>query len=499
MVRKLINIIAILCLVVLPQFVTAQVAKQDDVVPVGIITLLSEMKDDTEADKKADKALTDVEDDEDLLGNQLDERAWAFATIVYRILTAILLIIIFLMAFYSVRHYIFTLNRVFGNQRYPYLDIDSANWPSVTVLVAAHNEEAVIAGALNALLNVDYPRDKIRIMPMNDRSTDRTREIIDALVERYPGAITPFHRSSGKPGKAAALKDAMKLLDSEIIVVFDADYLPSRGLVKQLVSPFFDPEVGATMGRVVPQNVGSNLLTRILDLERSGGYQVDQQARMNLHLVPQYGGTVGGIRVNALESIGGWRDDVLAEDTDLTYRLLLNDWKVVYQNRSECYEEVPEVWSVRMKQIMRWAKGHNQAMISHTIGLFKKQGLTFFEKLDGLALLGVYVMAPLLILAWVISIILFYFTPSFIVTTFIVFFSFVLFSALGNFAAFFQMAAATYLDGSRHRIRLLPFVLFGFVISVVAISQATLSQLLDIFLKREMKWDKTQRYRNTNH
>ena len=61
------------------------------------------------------------------------------------------------------------------------------------------------------------------------------------------------------------------------------------------------------MGRVVPLNAGRNLLTRMLDLERSAGYQVDQQARMNLHLVPQYGGTVGGVGSSALRDVGGWR------------------------------------------------------------------------------------------------------------------------------------------------------------------------------------------------
>ena len=73
----------------------------------------------------------------------------------------------------------------------------------------------------------------------------------------------------------------------------------AAGLLKQLVAPFFDPEVGAVMGRVVPVNSGANLLTRLLDLERSGGYQVDQQARMNMNLMPQYGGTVGGVRLSA--------------------------------------------------------------------------------------------------------------------------------------------------------------------------------------------------------
>ncbi len=167
-------------------------------------------------------------------------------------LTVMLMVIIGLVLFYAVRHYLFTLNRLFGTQRHPYLDIDIADWPTLTVLVAAHNEEAVIAGSLTCLLHADYPVDRLTIMPVNDRSCDRTREIIDDFVRQYPGRITPFHRTGGKPGKAAALKDASDAVASDIIVVFDADYLPPVGLLKQLVAPFFDPEVGATMGRVVP-------------------------------------------------------------------------------------------------------------------------------------------------------------------------------------------------------------------------------------------------------
>ena len=224
---------------------------------------------------------------------------------------------------YTARHYWFTLNRLFGFQRHPYIDIDTADWPQVTVLVAAHNEEKVIANILSALMTVNYPQDKMLVMPVNDRSKDRTRQIIDKFVKDFPGRIRPFHRTSGKPGKAAALKDAMELIATEVTLIFDADYIPGAGLIKQLVAPFFDPEVGGVMGRVVPLNCGTNLLTRLLDLERSGGYQVDQQARMNLRLVPQHGGTVAGVRLSALREIGGWDDTTLTEDTDLTYRLLL--------------------------------------------------------------------------------------------------------------------------------------------------------------------------------
>lgn len=408
-----------------------------------------------------------------------------------------LVIIVTIIILYSIRHYLFTLNRLFGRQRFPYLDIDTADWPKVTVLVAAHNEEAVIAGALEALLEVDYPTDKITIMPVNDRSTDKTREIIDSFVEKFPTRIVPFHRVSGKPGKAAALKDATEIIDKacEIIIVFDADYIPSRGLIKQLVAPFFDPEVGATMGRVVPLNVGSNLLTRLLDLERSGGYQVDQQARMNMRLVPQYGGTVGGIRLAALRSVGGWDDSVLAEDTDLTYRLLLQNWKTVYQNRSECYEEVPENWGVRVRQIKRWAKGHNQALARHIVAMFTKSDLRWPERIDGVILLGIYAMAPLLIFGWLVALILFYYAPSSVVTLFVGSFALISFSALGNFGAFFQIAAATHLDQTRQRSRLLPLLFASFVVSVFAISMATWDQLIDGIFKRDIKWDKTTRYR----
>src|ERR1051326_1546133 len=233
-------------------------------------------------------------------------------------LVHIIIAVMALICLFTVRDYCFTVNRVLGRLRHPYVDIETADWPTVTVFIAAHNEEAVIADCMRALLDVDYPADKLVIVPVNDRSTDRTREIIDDFVQRYPGRITPFHRSGGKPGKAAALKDAMMYIKGQVFLVFDADYIPGKALIRQLVSPFFDPEVGSVMGRVVPINVGKKLLTRLLDLERSGGYQVDQQARMNLGLVPQYGGTVAGVRKSALDEIGGWTENTLAEDTDLT-------------------------------------------------------------------------------------------------------------------------------------------------------------------------------------
>jgi len=404
--------------------------------------------------------------------------------------------IVLLICIYTMRHYLFTLNRLFGFQRHPYIDIDTADWPPVTVLVAAHNEEKVVAHILTALMKVSYPEEKLLIVPVNDRSTDRTREIIDTFVQAHPGRIRPFHRTGGKGGKAAALKDAMGMVETEVILIFDADYIPGTALVKQLVAPFFDPEVGGVMGRVVPLNVGRNLLTRLLDLERAGGYQVDQQARMNLRLVPQHGGTVAGVRLSALREIGGWNENSLTEDTDLTYRLLLAGWKTVYQNRSECYEEVPETWPVRIKQIQRWAKGHNQALANYGFRLlFGKHLATSRERVDGFLLLGVYMMAPITMLAWILALAVFY-QGTIPLHGIIAVLSVTAYAAVGNFAAFFEIAAAARLDSTPERIRLLPLLIFAFLVSIVAVSRAVVSQLTAPLTGAQFHWDKTERFRS---
>lgn len=408
-------------------------------------------------------------------------------------------IVIALMVLYIARQFRFTMNRMSGEQKMYYQDIMDSDMPSVTVLVPMHNEELVALNVLERLLDADYPKEKLEVIPINDHSEDKTKEILDKFAAEHP-TIRPLHRYTGRRGKPAAINEALQRATGEVIIVFDADYRPPRGILRDIAVCFKDPEVGAVMGRVVPENVGSNLLTRMLDLERSGGYQVDQQARYNLGLLPQYGGTVGGFRKSyCLHMVEGEKvcfdPNILTEDTELTIKLYLQGKQVVYANRAECYEEVPEDWDVRGRQIRRWARGHTQVMFRYLPQIYRSKMLTRRQKLDGMLLLVLYAMPPLFFLAVAALMVLFFAGEPAYATLLPVFFLTVAFNAFGNFSAFFQIGAATFIDGSTYRIRLLPFLMMNVFFNGIYISDGVIDAALDHVSGRATVWQKTMRFR----
>ncbi|MDY0110160.1 MAG: glycosyltransferase [Candidatus Krumholzibacteria bacterium] len=410
------------------------------------------------------------------------------------ILKLYIVLVVLVMAVYAVRHYRFTLNRMLGRQRLYTQDVLDSDLPRITVLVPMHNEERVARQCLDALLRCSYPRDRLQIIPIDDHSTDGTAAVLDALAAEQP-LIQPLHRRGDDPrGKPAALNDGLRAADGDIVLVFDADYIPSRGMLRDLAICFLDPEVGAVMGRVIPYNTRRNLLTRLLDLERSGGYQVDQQARHNLRLIPQYGGTVGGFRRRQVLELGGFNPLVLAEDTDLTFRLYLLGWKVAYANRVECFEEVPEVWEVRSRQIQRWSRGHNMVMFRYLGRVLRSRYLTRAEKLDGFLLLGIYTVPVFLLLGIIDSVILFFLGEMQIFSSMLVFLFVAAYNCFGNFAPFYEIGTAALLDGVTHRIRLLPFLTFYFLLNVWNMSRGFFAALGDLLLRRRATWAKTERF-----
>lgn len=412
---------------------------------------------------------------------------------VIKIMQGYIIFVIIVMLLYTVRHFFFTIVRLLGRQRLYYNDIVTSRMKHISVLIPMHNEEKVLDTVLTALLECDYDADRLEIIPINDNSTDKTREMLDEYHRKYE-FIRPLHRNCADRGKPVGLNDAMRMARGEIIIVFDADYRPARSMLKQIALAFEDPQVGAVMGRVIPYNTNKNMLTRLINLERSGGYQVDQQARYNLRAIPQYGGTVGGFRRDFLLSTGGFNPKVLAEDTELTYRLITNGWKVVYANSAECYEESPESWNVRGRQIRRWARGHNEVLFRYLIPTITSPHLNLFQKIDGLFLLFIYAVPVLLLFGWGVSLALFFLGRMDIFGGWWVLLFLGVYNAFGNFAPFFEIGAALMIDGLPGEALLLPLMMFNFFFYMWNISLGFFDAVVDIVTGRGVKWDKTIRF-----
>ena len=406
-----------------------------------------------------------------------------------------MIFIVVLMIVYATRHLIFSHNRLFGRQRIYYGDIYASRMPKISVLIPMYNEEQVLHFVMEALLASNYDRDRLDIIPINDNSTDGTKELLDEYHRKYH-FIKPLHRKEGQRGKPAGLNDALAIATGDVVIVFDADYRPAKDMLRQLALAFEDPEIGAVMGRVIPYNTNKNLLTRLINMERSGGYQVDQQARYNLRTIPQYGGTVGGFRRDVMLEMGGFNTHVLAEDTELTFRLYTSGWKVIYANSAECYEEAPETWKARGKQIRRWSRGHNNVMFRYFLKVLFSKGMDFREKGDGLLLLSVYAVPFLFLLGQGVSIALFLLGRMDLFAGWWVLLFIGAYSSFGNFAPFYEIGSALILDGMKKEVLLLPLLMFNFYFYMWHISLGFIEAVIDLLTKRQVTWAKTKRFIN---
>ena len=387
---------------------------------------------------------------------------------------------VIIMLVYAVRHLLFAYNRMFARQKMYYNDIYSSRMPKVSVLIPMHNEEQVLQYVLEALLQCDYDRDRLEIIPINDNSTDRTKELLEEYHAKYE-MIRPIHRDTPNRGKPAGLNDAMAVATGEIIIVFDADYRPATDMLKQLAIAFADPEVGAVMGRVIPYNANRNLLTRLINLERSGGYQVD-------------GGTVGGFRKELIQELGGFNPAVLAEDTELTFRLYTHGWKVIYANSAECYEESPETWEVRGRQIRRWSRGHNGVLFRYLFRVILSTQMNWKEKIDGILLLLVYAVPYFLALGQLDAFALFFLHEMDLMTGWWVLLFIGVYCSFGNFAPFYEIGSALLMDGIKREIFLLPLIMYNFYFYMWTMSLGFLDAVADILTGRQVTWAKTKRF-----
>jgi cellulose synthase/poly-beta-1,6-N-acetylglucosamine synthase-like glycosyltransferase len=417
-------------------------------------------------------------------------------------LETLFIVLTALMIAYLIRHYIFTITILRSARKNLKTTTreNAAHQPTVSILVPARNEERVIERILQRMAELTYPKDKLQVIVVDDGSTDATPSIAQhySNICRHIMAVHRNQKEGGK-GKPAALNAGLKNANGEIVLCFDADYYPQKDIVEKLAQKFADPKVGAVQGRVTVLNEPQNLVTRLVALERIGGYRVDQEARENLALIAQFGGTVGGFRRSLLESLGGWDETMLAEDTDLTFRVYLAGYKVCYVGDAESYEEAVDNWRAYWKQRYRWSRGHMECFFKHAKRVLTSKNLRLREKVDGLLLLNVYFMPILVLFSWIIGIPMFFLQSSQLFAVLWTAVPISLYSFVGNFAPFFEVGVGVYLDGRKRAQWLIPLLIFTFLYNIPICTKAFIDVILSkISRKHNSRWEKTSHLGNGN-
>lgn len=262
--------------------------------------------------------------------------------------------------------------------------------PVCSVLIPAHNEEKVIARTLEALLNSNYPCEKLEIIVINDGSTDRTKEIVQrctAKDARVKLVNVPAHE--GGKGKSRALNVGIQHARGEVAAVYDADNTPDRDSLRYLIVQLLkNRELGAVIGKFRTVNKNVNLLTRFINIETLSFQSILQAGRWEMHKISTLPGTNFVIWKWLVRELNGWDEQALAEDSELSIRIYQAGYKIKYVPYAVTYEQEPQEWKVWIRQRLRWVQGNN-----YVITKFFRQIPTFKNKriaLDLLSTLALY-------------------------------------------------------------------------------------------------------------
>jgi cellulose synthase/poly-beta-1,6-N-acetylglucosamine synthase-like glycosyltransferase len=234
-----------------------------------------------------------------------------------------------------------------------------AELPRVTVQLPVYNERYVVERLVRSVAALDYPPDRLHIQVLDD-STDETVGIVARLTAELRAErvdIEHVRRGDRRGFKAGALQAGLATAKGEFIAIFDADFVPPRHLLRAALDHFTDPEVGMIQTRWGHLNRGHNLLTRVQALLLDGHLIIEQTARSRSGCFFNFNGTAGVWRRKAIEDAGGWQDDTLTEDLDLSYRAQLRGWKFVFLPDLVTPAELPVDMNAFKAQQYRWAKG----------------------------------------------------------------------------------------------------------------------------------------------
>ncbi len=272
--------------------------------------------------------------------------------------------------------------------------------PRITVQLPLYNEMYVSERLIEAVTKIDYPRGLLEIQVLDD-STDDTVEIAQSAVKKYfdQGFDIVYHHRANRSGyKAGALEEGLKKSSGELILIFDADFVPHPDCARKMVDFFTEERVGMVQMRWSHLNADYSLLTKVQSIMLDAHFVIEQTARNRCGGFFNFNGTAGMWRREAIEWSGGWQHDTLAEDTDLSYRAQLMGWHFVYLMDEDVPAELPVDINAFKSQQKRWAKGVVQVGIKLMKRIRKDPRLSLQVKFEQFFRLTGNLAAPLVII-----------------------------------------------------------------------------------------------------
>lgn len=250
---------------------------------------------------------------------------------------------------------------------------DSNFSPHVSVVIAAYNEEKVIVKTIESILKSDYPNFEVIIV--DDGSTDHTSKVVQDNFALHP-QVRLITKTNG--GKSSAINRGIRKARGEIIVALDADTLIRKDAISRMLRHFIDPMVAAVSGNIKVGNV-NNLLTNWQHIEYVTGFNLERRAFSMFNCITVVPGAIGAWRKEAVIKCGLYKEDTLAEDTDLTLQLLKEGYKIEFEEFAFAYTEAPSDLNSLFKQRFRWTYGTLQCLWKYRKELFnpKRKSLGF--------------------------------------------------------------------------------------------------------------------------
>jgi poly-beta-1,6-N-acetyl-D-glucosamine synthase len=220
--------------------------------------------------------------------------------------------------------------------------------PSVSLVIAGHNEADTIAHTLESVSRA-YPN--LQLIVVDDGSTDGMAKEAHRFARSHPGTIVLSRRERG--GKSSALNFALPFVRSEVVVCLDADSHLDPGAIEGIVQPMADARIGAVCGNLMVRNASTNLVTRLQSLEYRRSIFMGRQVASILGILGIVSGAFGAFRTDALRRVQGW-DVGPGEDGDLCLRLRKLGYQIAFTPYATCHTNAPTTWSRLFKQRRRW-------------------------------------------------------------------------------------------------------------------------------------------------